>query len=77
MPPGGRGESSNSPMDFTEIKALHSGLGLGGGAQAPHLQENMVVPPIWVSVTRWLGALGGGKGRRELDPQAGVGHYQG
>lgn len=37
MPPGGRGESSNSPMDFTEIKALHSGLGLGGGALKHHI----------------------------------------
>lgn len=30
-----------------------------------------------MSVTSWLGALGGGKGRRELHPHAGVGHYQG
>lgn len=41
--PGGRGDSSSSPVDFIEIKALYTRRRgwVRGAAQTPRLHENM------------------------------------
>ena len=61
MPPGGRGESSNSPMDFTEIKALHSGFGVGGGRSSTTSAGEHGRPPHMGVCHQ----VAGGFGRRE------------